>query len=297
MFLKTNTYRGHEGAIYTLESYENGKSFFSGGGDKVVTIWQIESGIPTGIVKTNSVIYCIRRFADKDLLVVGVSGGGFHVIDLLQKKELRYIIHHVNGVFDIAYLPEKNKMVTAGADGSIGIWSADNFQLLQSIDLCKGKIRALALNNDKSLMAVACGDGNIRIFSTDNFTLVKDFSAHKESANAVVFHPEKNELISGGKDAHLRIWDLNDYHLIKEIPAHNYAIYSICFSPDLTMMATASRDKTVKLWNANDYSISQRLDLQSTNSHVHSVNKVIWPTQNFLLSAGDDRTINRFEKG
>lgn len=288
---KTFAYNGHEGSVYTLETGNEQGTFYSGGGDKVVSLWHLRSETPTGIVATTSVIYCIRLLKDKQQLVIGVSGGGFHVVDILQKKELRFIVHHVNGVFDIAYLSKQNKIVTAGADGKIALWSAEDFTLLKSFSLCNGKIRSLALNADETLLAAGCGDGHIRVFSTDAFEMIKDIPAHTESTNSVAFHPDGKRLISGGKDAHLRSWSLDSFEMLSEVPAHNYAIYSIVFSPDKKLMVTASRDKTLKLWNSDDLSFINRIDKLRFDAHSHSVNKVLWLEADALISAGDDRKI------
>lgn len=289
---KTATFIGHDGPIYTLEKGFESHSFFSGGSDRIVSLWYYDKPqAPIGIVTTNSVIYSLRLLEDKLILLIGVAGGGFHVIDLRQKKETRYIVHHANGIFDIAYLSTKNQFVTAGADGTMAVWSADDFSLLASYQLCKQKIRGLALNEDQSILAVACGDGEVRIFETETFSILKTFTAHKESANTVLFHPDGKRLFSGGKDAHLRSWNFATGNLLAEIPAHNYAIYSICFSPDLSLLATASRDKNIKLWNADDLSIVQRIDKLRLDAHTHSVNKIIWPEKNMLISAGDDKKI------
>lgn len=293
---KSFTYSGHDAPVYALETGIEPATVLSGGGDKVVAKWKLGSAVPEGIIQTQSTIYSIRALADKGLILVGVSAGGFHVIDPIEKKEMRYIVHHAQGVFDMAYLPERNRVVTAGADGKMAVWTADEFELLHSFQLCKGKVRSLALSIDKLHLAVACGDGMVRVFRTDDFTPTTIISAHAESANTVLFHPDGNHLISGGKDAHLRKWNYSDGTLIEEIPAHNYAIYSIVLSPDKKLIATASRDKTIKLWNANDVAFVKRLDKLTADGHIHSVNTLLWVEENVMLSGGDDRKIMEWRK-
>jgi len=80
--------------------------------------------------------------------------------------------------------------------------------------------------------------------------------------------------------------------LVKSIPAHNWAIYDIVFNPDATLFATASRDKTIKIWDAITYQLLKRITKENLNAHTYSVNKLLWSTyNNYLVSAGDDRTI------
>lgn len=289
--IKSFTYSGHDAPVYTLETGIESGTILSGGGDKVVAKWKLGSEIPEGIIQTQSTIYSIRSLVDKGLILVGVSAGGFHLIDPIRKKELRYIVHHEHGVFDIAYLPLRNRIITAGADGKMAVWTADEFELLHSFQLCKGKVRSLSLSSDMVHLAAACGDGMIRLFRTDDFTPTTILAAHAESANAVLFHPDGTHLITGGKDAYLRKWNYSDGKLADEIPAHNYAIYSIVLSPDKKWIATASRDKTIKLWNATDLSFVKRIDKLTTDGHIHSVNTLLWPEDDIMLSAGDDRKI------
>ena len=168
--------------------------------------------------------------------------------------------------------------------------------MLYSLDLCKEKVRSIQLKQDGSELAVASGDGMIRIFDPENMTEKISFKAHELSANTVMYHPSNDLLLSGGRDAHLNIWDAKSYHLLQSIPAHNYAVYGIEFSPDGRLLATASRDKTIKIWDAESFEILARIDKEKYQGHLNSVNKILWTSyQNYLISAGDDRSIMVWE--
>ena len=293
MLTKLSTHPGHDGAVYALERGMNTNEFYSGGSDRVVSLWDLTGELPPqGLVNVGSIIYSLRLIPEMHLLVIGVSSGAFHVIDLKEKKEIRLIKHHTSGIFDCVYSLKHNKLFLCSGDGSISAWSLPDFGLIKTVGLCKEKVRGLAINSDESLLAVACGDGSIRIFDTDTFSQVKDFAAHQASSNCVAFHPENNYMLSGGRDAMLRVWDAKNFTLLKEIPAHNYAIYSISFSPDKKFFATGSRDKTLKIWNAGDQSFLFRADKEKADGHTHSVNKTLWTNyKNVLLSGGDDRKV------
>lgn len=110
------------------------------------------------------------------------------------------------------------------------------------------------------------------------------------------YSPDAKTLVSGGRDAHLNFWNVSDYTLIKSVPAHNFAIYDIVFSPDKSLFATASRDKTIKIWDAKTSDFLLRINIENSNGHTYSVNKLLWTSfNNYLISAGDDRKIRIFE--
>jgi WD repeat-containing protein 61 len=293
---KVHTLLGHEGSVYTLEKSSSPDKFFSGSSDRYVAEWTVgKDETPKALVSVGAIIYALKYVAEKNLLLIGTSSGALHIVDLISRKEIKYIIHHRLAIFDIQYSILHDQFYTAGGEGSIAVWSLDDFSLLHSIPLCKEKVRGLALNNAEEVLAVACGDGSIRLFHTSSMKEFETVIAHTSSVNCVLFHPEKKFLISGGRDAHLNIWSTESFSLYKSIPAHNYAIYSISFSSDKKHFATASRDKTVKIWNAETFEVLLRLDKEKFQGHLNSVNKVLWMENGILLSCGDDRSILAWE--
>ena len=81
----------------------------------------------------------------------------------------------------------------------------------------------------------------------------------------------------------------------QSIPAHNYAIYSIVFSPDGKYFATASRDKTIKIWDANNLNVLSRINKESFDGHINSVNKLMWTTS--PKSSPRESVLSRDQKG
>lgn len=290
---KVHTFTGHAGSVYALEKSENPGLFFSGSSDKIVSEWNLDLVTPPkGIVNVGSIIYALHFLPWKNQLLIGVSGGGFHVVDMKERREIRNIQHHSAGIFDIVSSQELNRMYTASGDGTLAVWSLDDFSLLHSVRICKEKVRSLALRPDHRELALAAGDGTVRLFDPVTMEEKIRFAAHELSANCVSYHPRESLLLSGGRDAHLKIWDYKSGTLVESIPGHNYAIYSISFSPDASLFATGSRDKTVKIWDAETFDFLVRIDKEKFQGHLNSVNKVLWtPHKNYLLSTGDDRSI------
>src|SRR6188474_986502 len=91
----------HSAPVYALEQY-NDAGFFSGGGDRVVSVRGLQNESEAhAIVKTNDTIYSLKFIPEKKILLVGVSGGGLHVIDFEIKKEIHFFTAHQKGIFDI----------------------------------------------------------------------------------------------------------------------------------------------------------------------------------------------------
>ena len=296
---KIATLTGHDGSVYTvIPSIESGK-ILSGSSDKIVSEWSLDGKTPPhAIAQAGGIIYALCVLPKKHQLLIGTSTGGVHVVDLIQKKETRLLQLHRHAIFNLLYSEKHQLIYSAGGDGSLIALAADDLSVRKVVQLCKEKVRQVALHPQRDEIAVACGEGSIRILDAFSLEEITKIDAHLLSANCVVFHLDGKYLISGGRDAHLKIWDRGTYKLIKSIPAHNYAVYGISFSPDQKMFATASRDKTIKIWDAETFEILYRIDKEKYDGHLNSVNCICWMEfHNYLVSAGDDRSIRVWSVG
>jgi WD repeat-containing protein 61 len=293
---KSKQFEGHSGAIYTLEPANEKHLFFSGSSDNLVVEWNMKNqGQNKVVAKLPAKAMALKYVLDRNILLVGQSLGGVHVIDLNKNEEVKLLQLHRQSIYDIQYLPEKECFWVAAGDGTLSVWSINDFSLITALQLCDKKIRSIAFNTILKEAAIGCGDGSIRIYDFETYEEKKIIKGHLDnfSVNAVYYHPNGKHLLSGSRDAYLNVWNIEkDYALINHIPAHNYAIYSIVFSPDMKLFATGSRDKTIKIWDAKNFEMLLRIDKTQYDGHTHSVNKLFWSDlNNDLISTGDDRAI------
>jgi WD40 repeat protein len=280
--------------VYSIAKGASNTSVFSGGGDQYIAQWDFMSGKQMPFAaKLSSACYAVIYIEKYHLLVAGTSTGDFHVIDFFNRIELKHLLHHSSGVYDLVFNETDNQLLVAGGDGVLSVWSLPDFKLIRSIPLCEGKLRQIALTGDNSMLAIACGDGHVRVLDPIFFNEMATIVAHAEGATSVAWHPSKPVLMSGGKDAMLRSWNVNEnYREIASLAAHLSTIYTIRFHEDQPIFATASRDKTIKIWDAQTLAPLARVDT-GAHGHTHSVNKVLW-MGNALISCSDDRRIATF---
>jgi WD40 repeat protein len=295
---KVSHLAGHNSAVYCISESALPNIIYTGGADQVVIEWDLSGGHQPKIISdVKAIVYSLCFIPEKNYLIIGESKGGIHVLDLKEKREIKFFVQTLLAIFDIKYSPANKCFYSASWDGSISAWSLEDLTLIKNIPLCKEKIRAININSTETLMAIACGDGTIRIFNLQTLEEIQKLDAHQGSTYSVKFHPNGRYLLSGAKDAMLNIYDIKkSCELIKSIPAHNYAIYSIVFSPDEKLFATASRDKTIKIWNADTFEIIKRIDKDKLEGHNNSVNKLLWSRyKDYLISTGDDRMVMVWE--
>jgi WD40 repeat protein len=298
-----STLLGHRGPVYALCPADEGH-FISGSGDGSVVRWSL-GGNTDGhmIVNVGQAVFSLHLDASSGLLFIGTEGGGMHLVDLAERRELHLYQVHQRGLFRIIRLND-GRFLVAGGDGTISIWHLlpdRSLALQRQIPVIEEKLRDLAASPDGGSVAVACGDGSLRIFDTAHFNELHTLEAHVApgadpgtiGTGSVCFHPAKPVLISGGKDGFLRFWKAGGtIDPLHAIPAHKGGIYAIAFDAHGRRCATVSRDKTAKVWDAASFDPLLRLD-RSAGGHSHSVNALLWHAEG-LITASDDRSIRRW---
>lgn len=278
----------HAAGIYALTT--DGTTLYSGSADKHVAGWDLHSGRPSGFaVRMQQAVYSVEHLEEQNMLLVGNAHGGFHVIDLHAKKEVRLLQVHKKGVFDFCALPG-GRLAVIGGEGSVSIWSQSSFELIRQIPLSGNKLRS-AKHLSTGHLSVCDSAGPLHVLDADTLQPVATLKGHERGTNCVAAHPGKPTLISGGRDAHLRVWSTDTFEELLAVPAHNFSIYALAFSPGGQYLATASFDKTVKIWDVQSLNLLARLERPTLDAHRASVNALLWAGDEHLITAGDDKRI------
>jgi len=296
MLKLSNTLTGHQNPIYALAKAEDPQRFYSAGNDKGVVEWSLtDMAFVKVLLPVQSSVYALHRFGH--LLFVGQRSGAILVFDLEANQLVTSLNFHEKGVFDLKSIVSKNELLSTGEDGTVAVWSLNDFSLLYHFPVLNNTIRVIALSNDQKEVALGAKDGLIRIYSAEDFTLTNELQSHTLPITSIVYSPNGDYMISGSRDAQLKVWSLPGYHLINTIPAHLFSIYSIAFHPVLPYFATCSQDKSIKVWSSTDFKLFKILSNdKGVEGHFHSINKMIWSEDGkYLISTGDDRQIKIWE--
>lgn len=116
---------------------------------------------------------------------------------------LRY---HAGAVNAVAFLQD-GRMITAGADARLAVWTAGRPQPDQVLEGHTGPVVALAVAPGGSTLASASWDHSVRLWSLAGGAS-REFEGHAQNVNGVAFAPDGMSLVSVGYDRALCIWRL-----------------------------------------------------------------------------------------
>jgi cytochrome c len=111
---------------------------------------------------------------------------------------------HDGAVNAVAFLKD-GRIVTAGADAHIAIWTAGQQQPDKVLDGHTGPVAGLAAFPDGHLLASASWDHSVRLWSLSGGA-PRVLDGHAQNVNGVAFTPDGKNIVSAGYDATVRIW-------------------------------------------------------------------------------------------
>lgn len=289
---KVNQFTGHQGAIYSLCHGRSLRSFISAGSDGQVIEWDIDDPEEAKLLaSSNETLFKVGLDKERQLLLFGNITGGLHWVNLEQKINSSNIIVHKKGLYAISQAGDR--LLTGGGDGTLVSWDLEKQRSTESLKLSHKALRDMAVSPDGQWLVVAASDGAIYVLNAQTFEFAQQISgAHTNSVFAVTFTNDGQYLISGGRDAQIRIWDVEDkFNLTEQIPAHLYTVNRLRVNPGGTLLASASRDKTIKLWETSSFNLVKVIDYKKFQSHLNSVNDLLWISDTEFISCSDDRII------
>lgn len=288
---------GHRNPIYTLESSYDSRYLFTGGNDKGVVEWDLETfEFKRILVPVPASIYALHQIPNTKLLAVGLRSGEVFIVDIDSQK----ILHRLKGcdgggVFNIKTHLGQNLLITSNEQGEVLFWSLKDFSLVNKLSLTDTTVRVIAMQQGEELAAFGDKNGEIHLYNTENWQLKTRRKIHNLSVTSMLF--EGDTLFTGGRDAKMNRLETDRLETIQTIVPHMFTVYGIAKHPHAPFLVTVSRDKTTKIWDMKKLSLLRNISRdRKYDAHLLSINACLWiDYKNYIVSIADDRLVKVWE--
>jgi len=234
---------------------------------------------------------------------------------------------HDGAVNAVAYLKD-GRLVTAGADAHIALWTPGRQQPDKVFDGHTAPVASFAVSPDGATFASASWDRTIRLWPMAGGA-PRVLEGNTQNVNGVAFTPDGKSVVSAGYDATLRIWSVADasaavYNLpsplnavaiasdgeivaagasgkvffvspkgdvLAEVEASPTPIIAVAISPDGNLVAAAGIRGSVAVIERKTRKLARTL--VGPGLPVWSV--AFFPDNRTLLTGGTDRVIRRWD--
>ena len=202
----------------------------------------------------------------------------------------------------VAFSKDNLTLATAGDDGLIHTWSADNGAAFETCRHHKGAVLALAFASDGNLVSGAADHAVMAWNLQREWKLERAIgsgdvnSTLDDRVNVVKFSPDGKLLATGGgaptRGGEIKLWQVATGKLMHSFTnVHSDAVFGLDFSPDGKYLASGAADKFVKVVELATGRVVRQFE-----GHTHHVLGVSWNrNERTLASAGADNVVKLWD--
>lgn len=269
----------------------DGKTLASGGRDRLVHLWDVDSGKETGRLEghTNPV-RGLAYSPDGKLLASGDAQATVRLWDAATGKEL-HVIDMKSGAehLSLAFSPDNKTLACAGA------WNDSSFLPKKGATFkVNGKeVKSDGIFNIQGVQMERKEGYLVLLWDTATGKEVRRFEGLSDKVRSVAFSPDGKTLAAASKDGKIVLWDAATGKEILYIMAHPgqddagfRGSLCVAFAPDGKTLASASTDKTIRLW---DVATAKELGKFQADCALYTI--AFAPDGKTLVSGGSDTAV------
>lgn len=157
---------GHVQGIFSIAFSPNGYQIATGAGDDTVRIWDMRSLKALYTIPAHrSNVADVRFFRAADLPTKPVQD-----VEMTESND-DTSTDKPNGILENSEVEDRYRsglyLASAGYDGFVKLWSADDWQLLRTLTTDAGKVMSVDLSNDGNLLVSGTYNRNFQLYSPE----------------------------------------------------------------------------------------------------------------------------------
>ena len=282
----------------------DGKTVFSGGSDKYVRLWDLESRRQIAVLPHSEEVIGAAVSPDGHWLATATRKEGqaqpVLLWDLATRKTaatLATITTEFTNFWlrpgSITFSPDSKWLAFATMWGGLRLWDvAARIEIanLPASNPSNGPL-GLAFSPDGNTLAYSENDyGSIVLWDVANRSVRTRFTGHQSFVTTLAFSPDGQRLASSSQDRIIRLWNLPEGREMFGFTNRNGGFTSLAFSPDSRTLAMSVGGDAGRIIRLVDVQTGkQKADLRGHLGDISSL--AFTPDGQTLLSASDDGSI------
>jgi len=222
-------YTGHMDYVYMVCFSADNKRVISGGRDKMINIWDLDTGALVNTLQCGSIVRSVCCSSDNKMIASAGANGFINVwnYDNLSKYISRGFERYP---LSICFSPDNKRIAIGSQDNKVYIRDIVNDRPVHTLSGHAGSINSVNFSFDNKRIVSGSADKSIKIWDANNYNLVHTLVGHTDHISSVCFSSDNKRIISGSFDKTIKIWDAHTGDMIQTLEGHTDWISSVCLT-------------------------------------------------------------------
>jgi pre-mRNA-processing factor 17 len=251
------TYSGHTKGLTDAWWWPDGAAFATAGHDKVVKLWDTETGAVKGRFGEGVTAHTVRCHPDDPaVLLAGCGNKKIVQYDARTGDVVQEYDYHLGPVNTVTFIDGNRRFVSTSDDKSIRVWEFGiPVQVKYIADPGMHAIAAATTTPNGKWWLGQSADNQIVTYSADDRVKInrkKVFKGHETAGYAVAVGASHDDryVISGDAHGKLFVWDWKNGRIVRSLKAHEGAATGVEWHPlESSKVATCGWDGLIKYWD------------------------------------------------
>ncbi len=243
------TLAGHIKAVKSVCFTPIPGRIFSLGEDRIIRVWDLESGRCLKHFRTSNFTPVAGAFAPDGNLAATGYGEAFKTLDLWSVSEGATIRKYpAIGVLELAFSPDSKFLACFGVDQRLRVLETGSDKLVWKSEEMAPRPTYIEFLGSSNALIVADESGTLQVIDLRSGEIQFATGLHKGPVTSVAVSRDGAFLVSGGSDEQINVVELETGKSIARFSGHRGAVRGLGLSPDGHYLFSVSRDGTIKIW-------------------------------------------------
>ena len=227
--------------------------------------------------------------ADGALFATADRSGRIRIWSPLLKGPQGELELHQSEVRGLAFHPNNQQLVSAGAEGTVAVWQVPTPPARQLMGLAAVWVDGTLIGAQPQAF-LAAADGSLRLVDVNQGTVIREFPRSESPWTAVAAAANGTLVAAADKVGNIRLYNPADATPRGVLIGHTGAVNDLAFHADNVTVSTAGADGTVRSWKVP---VPPAAALAGHAQPPRVVTRAV--KGSWLVTAGEDRSVRMWQ--